>query len=49
MADVKISALPAASALATTDVVPVVQASTTKQATMTQVATRYLRQVKTQL
>ena len=39
MADVKISALPAASALATTDVVPVVQASTTKQATMTQVAT----------
>lgn len=44
MADVKISGLPTASALGVSDVVPVVQASTTKQATMTQVATSVFSQ-----
>lgn len=38
-ADVKISALPAASALAGTEVAPVVQSSTTKKATIDQIKT----------
>ena len=40
MADTKISALTAASALAGTEVVPAVQSSTTKKATIDQIATR---------